>query len=53
MKGLNLKTETLKLLDENIDRRFFDKYTFIKVYNILFDLSSEAKEIKQKETNGT
>ena len=44
IKDLNVNLDTIKLLEENIDRIHFD----INCSNIFFDLSPEAKEIKVK-----
>ena len=43
-KYLNVRSETIKLLEENIGRTLFD----INYSNILSDLSPEAKETKAK-----
>ena len=43
-KDLNVRPETIKLLEENICRTLFD----INHNNIFLDLSSKAKEIKTK-----
>ena len=44
MKDLNVRPETIKLLEENIGRALFD----IKCSNIFLDSSPKAKEIKAK-----
>ena len=44
IKDLNVRPQTIKLLEENIGRTLFD----INHSNILLDPSSRAKEIKAK-----
>ena len=44
IKDLNVRLETIKLLEENIGSILFD----INLGNIFLDLSPQAKEIKQK-----
>ena len=44
IKDLNMRPETIKLLEENIGRTIFD----INCSNIFLDLSPKAKEIKGK-----
>ena len=44
IKDLNVRPETIKLLEENVDRIFFD----INRSNAFLDLSPKAKEIKGK-----
>ena len=44
VKGLNVRPETMKLLEENIGRTHFD----INCRNIFFDLSPKAKEKTSK-----
>ena len=44
IKHLNVRPETMKLLEENMSRTLFD----INHSNIFLDLSSKAKEIKAK-----
>ena len=44
IKGLNVRSDTLKLLEENIDRTLND----IKHSNILFDPPPREMEIKAK-----
>ena len=44
IKDLNVRPETIKLLEESIGRTLFD----INHSNIILDLSSKAKEIKAK-----
>ena len=48
IKDLNLRLETIKLLEENISRTLFD----INHSNIFLDLLRQRKQ-KQKQTNGT
>ena len=43
-KDLNVRTETIKLLEENIGRSVFD----INCSNIILDMSPKAKEIRPK-----
>ena len=47
-KDLNIRPETIKLLEENIGRTFFD----INNHKILYDPLLRLIEIKTKETNG-
>ena len=49
IKDLNVRPETIKLLEENIGRTLFD----ISYSKILFDLLSRVMEIKTKIDNGT
>ena len=53
IEDLNVRLETIKLLEENIGRMFFD----INCSIISLDLSPKAKETKakkqNKKTNGT
>ena len=44
IKGLNVRPDTIKLLEENIGRTLFD----INCSNIFLDLSPKAKEVKAK-----
>ena len=44
IKDLNVRPDTIKLLEENIDRTFFD----INCRNILFDPPPGVMEIKTK-----
>jgi len=44
MKDLNVRLDTIKLLEENIGRTFFD----INQNNIFFDPSLRVMEIKTK-----
>ena len=44
IKGLNVRANTTKLLEENIGRTLFD----INLSNIFLDQSPKAKEIKAK-----
>ena len=44
IKDSNVKPETLKLLEENIGRMFFD----IGFSNFFLDMSPQAREIKAK-----
>ena len=44
IKDLNVRPETIKLLEENIGQTHFD----VNLGNIVLDLSSKAKEIKVK-----
>ena len=44
IKDLNVKPETIKILEENIGRTFFD----INHSNVFLDLFYKAKEIKEK-----
>ena len=44
IKDLNVRPETVKLLEENIDRTLLD----INRSNIFLDLSPKVKEIKAK-----
>ena len=48
-KDLNLRPETIKLLEENIGKTLSD----INQSRILYDPTPRVLEIKQKETNGT
>ena len=45
IKGLNVRPETIKLLEENIGRTLFD---INQSNNFFLDLSPKAKEIKVK-----
>ena len=49
IKDLNVRPETIKLLEESIDRTLFD----ISLSNIFLDLSPQAKETKAKINNRT
>ena len=49
IKDLNVRTETIKLLKENIGRTLFD----INHTNILYDPLPEVMEIKTKTNSGT
>ena len=49
MKYLNVRPETVKLLEENIGKTLSD----INHSRILYDPPPRVMEIKQKETNGT
>ena len=44
IKDLNIKLDTIKLLEQNMSRTLFDR----NCSNIYLDLSPEAKEIKVK-----
>ena len=44
LKDLNIRHDTIKLLEENISKTLSD----VNHSNIFLDLSSEAKEIKAK-----
>ena len=44
IKDLNMRSETIKLLEENIDNNFFD----ISHRNIFLDMSPLARETKAK-----
>ena len=44
LKNLNIRSDTIKLLEENVDRTLFD----INCSNIFLDLSPKAKETKAK-----
>ena len=44
IKDLNIRLETIKVLEENMGRRLFD----INFSNIFLDLSPKAKETKAK-----
>ena len=46
-KDLNIRHDTIKLLEDNIGKRFFN----INCSNIFLDLSSKAKEINAKINN--
>ena len=49
-KDLNVRPETIKLLEENIGNMFFD----ISLSSIFLNtMSHQARGIKEKETNGT
>ena len=48
-KDLNIRHDTIKLLEENIDKTFSD----INHSNMFLDQSPKAKEINAKQTNGT
>ena len=48
-KDLNIRHDTIKLLEENIDKTFSD----INHSNMFLDQSPKAKEIKAKQTNRT
>ena len=49
IKDLNVRPETIKLLEENIVRTLSD----INHSKILYDPPPRVMEIKQKQTNGT
>ena len=49
IKDLNVRPETIKLLGENIGSMLLD----IGLSNIFLDLSPQARETKQKQTNVT
>ena len=49
IKGLNVRTETIKLLEENIGKALSD----INHSRILYDPPPRVMEIKAKVTNGT
>jgi len=49
MKDLNVRPETIKLLEENIGSNLFD----IGLSNIFLDMSPQAKETKAKINIGT
>ena len=49
IKDLNVRPDTIKLLEENIGRTLFD----INHSKIIFDPSPRVMEKKQKSTNGT
>ena len=49
MKYLNVRPDTIKLLEENTGRTLYD----INHSKILFDPPPREMEIKQKQTNGT
>ena len=49
IKDLNVRPDTIKLLEENIGRTLYD----INHSKILFDPSPREMEIKTKYTNGT
>ena len=49
IKDLNVRPETIKLLEENIGRTFSD----ISHSKILYDPSPRVMEIKKRKTNGT
>ena len=49
IKDLNLRLDTIKLLEENIGRTLFD----INCSNIFMDLSPTVMEIKTKSTKAT
>ena len=49
IKDLNIRPETIKLLEENIGRTLFD----VSYSKILFDLPPRVMEIKTKTDNGT
>jgi len=44
IKGLNVRQETIKILEENTDNNLFD----LGWSNFLLDMSLEARETKQK-----
>ena len=49
IRGLNVRLDTIKLLEENIGRTLFD----INHSKIFFDPPPRVMEIKKKTTNGT
>ena len=49
IKDVNVRPETIKLLEENIGRTLFD----VSYSKILFDLPPRVMEIKTKTDNGT
>ena len=48
IKDLNISRDTIKVLEENIDRKISD----IPHSNIFTDMSPGAKDIKERITNG-
>ena len=48
MKDLNLRQETIKILEEKTGSNLFD----LSCSNFLLDISSEAREIKTKMNHG-
>ena len=44
IKDLNIRSETIKLLEENLGSKLFD----ISLSNMVLDMSSQAKETKAK-----
>ena len=49
IKDVNVRPDTIKLLEENIGRALYD----INHSKILFDPPPREMEIKRKKTNGT
>ena len=49
IKALNISCNTIKVLEENIDRKISD----IAHSNILTDMSSKTRDIKERINNGT
>ena len=49
IKDLNARPETIKIIEENIGSKISD----IAHSNILSDISPQARETKEKITNGT
>ena len=49
IKDLNISYDTIKVLEENVGRKISD----IPCCNIFTDMSSRARDIKERVTNGT
>ena len=49
IKDLNLRPETIKVLEENTGKKLFD----ISLGNDFWDMTPKHKEQKQKSTSGT